>query len=190
MRTIVGLLIGAVALLAGVAWAALGAAQTDRQGVRIQYATVETTATSGGVQGSAFLLLSSRDILVARAAAGAGAACDTYSRVQATARLARGDVRSVTLDFTAARTGRLSITDPLGCGRTALSMELTDGSVVTATRGELSLTAIERRVGGRIAGTFSVAGVHGGAPLTIRGAFVLRVPRPATSGPPLGGAHS
>ena len=174
MRTVVGLLIGAAALIAGVTWAALGAAQNGRQGIRVRYATIDSGAA---LQGTAFLLVSSRDVAVgARPAVGAPAQCAGATTVRATGRITRGALRKLTLELVAAGPGTLSIEQPPPCGPARVSLTLEDGTILQAVRGTLQLRALERRAGGRIAGEFSVTAMQAGSPLTVTGSFELRTP--------------
>lgn len=174
IRTVVGLVIGAAALIAGVAWAALGAAQNARQGIRVRFATIDTAAAE---QGSAFLIVSSRDVVVTpRSAAGAPPQCASARQVKATGRITRGTVRTVALELVASGTGTVSIEQPSPCGPARVSLTLDDGTVLAASRGTLQVTSFERGTAGRIAGTFSVTAMRAGSPLTITGTFELRVP--------------
>ncbi len=177
IRTIVGLTIGAAALVAGVAWAALGAAQNSRQGIRVRFATIDSAAAE---QGSAFLIVSSRDVSVT--GAGQRAECGPMVLVVGTGRITRGTVRSVTLELIASAPGALSLGQAMPCGSPRLRLTLEDGTVLQASRGTIQLTALERRIGGRIAGTFSATAMQAGAPVTVTGSFELRVPRPRPGG--------
>lgn len=176
VRTVVGLLIGAAALIAGITWAALGAAQNSRQGIRVHFATIDTAAAE---QGSAFLIVSSRDVTVAgRPAEGGPAQCANARSVRATGRITRGTVRAVTIELVASATGAVSIEQASPCGPARVGLTLENGTVLSATRGTIQVTALERRAGGRISGTFSVTAMQAGSPLTVTGSFELRVPAP------------
>lgn len=145
------------------------AAQALRSGVRISYTQINRQS---GTQGSAFLPVSSSDVVVneptERACGGMG------QRIRITARLPRGPIREVVLFF-AGTPGTAATIDTTRCGHANVITTLEDGTRLVGGHGEVTVTDFGRP-GEPARGRFSQTVEHDGVPTTIRGEFQVALP--------------
>jgi hypothetical protein len=161
-------------------------AQSARHGVRLEYASI---GTQGGLSGRAFLPLSSRDVALMEDGGAPAPGCPPTPRIRATARLPRGAVREVSLEFAL----RAPTTLPLNadrCPEANVHTRLEDDSVLHGGRGEITVTGYTPpdAIPGLVVGTFSQTVLRAGAPVTVRGEF--RVPLPLAIGIPRDGENA
>ncbi len=161
-------------------------AQNARNGVRVEYTTIET---QGGLTGRAFLPFSSRDVALIDDGRAPSAGCPATPRVRATARLPRGAVREVSLVLALRAPARFPL-DPVRCPEATIDTRLEDDTVLRGGRGEISVSALASSEAGPgwITGSFSQTALRAGSPVTVRGEF--RIPLPATVALPRAGADT
>ncbi len=151
-------------------------AQNPRHGVRLEYASIET---QGGLSGRAFLPVSSRDVVLVEEDGARAPTCPVTPRVRATARLPRGAVREVSLEFALRAPATLPL-DATRCPEANVDTRLEDDSMLRGGRGEIAVSAYTPpgSAPGLVVGSFSQTVLRGGAPVTVRGDF--RIPLPIT----------
>ena len=180
----------AVSCFAAVALGALllsdASGQTPRNGIRIEYTTLDTT---GGQARRVFLPVSSRDVSVQPpedpdSALAALDVCPGAIEVRATARQRRGAIRSVALSLSVRDAATLPI-DREACPGAFVETTLADGTVLSGGRGEVVVTNIvwPGRIAGFMGGRFTQTAMRNGTPVTIRGEFRIPISEPGRPGP-------
>jgi len=161
-------------------------AQNARNGVRVEYTTLET---QGGLTGRAFLPFSSRDVVLIEGGRAPSSECPATPRVRATARLPRGGVREVSLELALRAPASFSLA-PVRCPEATLDTRLEDDTVLRGGRGQITVSAFTPSGAGSgfLTGSFSQTALRAGAPVTVRGEF--RIPLPTAAASPRSGTDT
>lgn len=144
----------------------LARSQTERHGVRAHYTSI---APAGGLEGRAFLPVSTQGVDVAPSPSGA---CAATPRLSIRASLARGPLRALKFAVPARKAGRvlLSTTD---CAGAAIEATLEDGAVLVGERGYIEIQSEPSAGDPTFRGNFALTTQLRGAPLTLEGTFVV-----------------
>lgn len=147
------------------------AQRRTRPGIRLQFATIGTESGGGGLDGSAFLIVSRRHVqfdAVPRQ-------CSGGHVVEVTATHHRAHVRSVRMLLHLRGTGTVPIRGPSGrgCPAAELSAEIESVGQVDGGTGEVTVSEANLSEGGQVRGTFSWTVIQQGHPYPMRGEFTI-----------------
>ncbi len=163
------LALGLSLVLGSLTTLATTAVGQGRPGVRVHFATLHT---GGGLEGSAFLVASSRRTTTERMSR---SGCSGLTEVRTTVRNPRAELRELTISLRAARASTLTVRET-PCEGASFEATWADGTTLRGGDGEVQVSQWTPTPDGRVVATFRWTTVRDGNPFPVRGEINLPMP--------------